>query len=76
MNIESQARQQMSEVRPAVVDVEKRLATHNEMEGNQVYHLTNTILTPSEQLEFASHINAELENRPPRFSAEAWDNRL
>lgn len=66
----------LAAVRATVVGVEKRLATHNEIEENQVYHLATTILTPPEQLELASHINAELENRPPRFSAEAWANCL
>lgn len=64
----------LAAVRHTVIEVEKRLAIHNELEENQVYHLTNTTLTPPEQLELASLINAELENRPPRFSAEAWAN--
>lgn len=52
--------------------VEKRLAAHNELEENKIYHLAGTILTEPEQLELASRINAELENRPQRFSLEAW----
>jgi hemerythrin superfamily protein len=57
-----------------VREVEKRLATHNEIEENQIYRWSSTILTEPEQLELLARINAELENRPPRFSEEAWAN--
>ena len=59
-----------------VREIEKRLATHNEIEENQIYHWASTILTEPEQTDLAARINAELENRPPRFSEEAWANRL
>lgn len=59
-----------------VREIEKRLATHNEIEENQIYHWASTILTEPEQTDLAARINAELENRPPRFSVEAWANRL
>ena len=57
-----------------VREVEKRLVTHNEIEENQIYHWASTILTKPEQTDLATRINAELENRPPRFSAETWAN--
>ena len=60
----------------AVREIERRLATHNELEEKQIYLWSSTILTEPEQLELRARINAELENRPPRFSAEAWANRL
>ena len=60
----------------AVRAVEKRLATHNEIEENQIYRWASTILTQPEQLELLAQINAELENRPPRFSKEAWQTVL
>jgi hypothetical protein len=63
-------------VRAAVREIEKRLAHHNEIEENQAYHWAGTILTESEQLDLTARINAELENRPPRFSEEAWANLL
>ena len=59
-----------------VREIEKRLATHNEIEENQIYRWASTILTEPEQTDLAARINAELENRPPRFSEEAWANRL
>ena len=61
-----------SAVVETVRQVEKRLALHNEAEENQIYRWTTEILTEAEQLELATRINAELEKRPPRFSAEAW----
>ena len=61
-------------VRDAVRDVEKRLITHNEIEEDQIYAQASIILTEPEQSELLARINAELENRPPRFSEEAWAN--
>jgi hemerythrin-like domain-containing protein len=55
-------------------DVESRLATHNKIEEDQIYAQASIILTETEQLELLAQINAELENRPPRFSEEAWAN--
>ena len=60
----------------AVREIEKRLATHNEIEENQIYRWSSTMLTEPEQSELLARINAELENRPPRFSEEAWANCL
>jgi iron-sulfur cluster repair protein YtfE (RIC family) len=62
-------------VADTVREIEKRLATHNEIEENQIYHLAGTILSEPAQMELSTRINAELENRPPRFSAEAWVNK-
>jgi hypothetical protein len=56
--------------------VEQRLATHNEIEESQIYRWSSIMLTEQEQLELLTRINAELENRPPRFPAEAWANWL
>jgi len=59
----------------AVRAIEKRLELHNEIEENQIYRWSTTILTEPEQNQLARQINAELENHPPRFSAEAWANQ-
>ena len=59
-----------------VLEVEKRLANHNRIEEDQIYQWASTILTEREQLDLTTRINAELENRPSRFSAEAWANGL
>ena len=57
-------------------EVAERLATHNEVEEDQIYRWSGTTLSETEQLELLAHINAEFENRPPRFSKEAWANCL
>ncbi|HET9714195.1 MAG TPA: hemerythrin domain-containing protein [Pyrinomonadaceae bacterium] len=62
-------------VADAVREIEKRLASHNEIEENRIYHLASTILSEPAQMELSTRINAELENRPPRFSAEAWADK-
>lgn len=66
----------LAAVTGTVREIEKRLATHNEIEENQIYRWSSSILTEPEQLDLLARIDAELENRPPRFSAEAWANRL
>ena len=63
-----------SSVAEIVVSVKTRLEDHNEIEENQVYRWSDTILTKPEQIDLASRINAELEHRPSRFSVEAWAN--
>jgi len=64
----------LTDVADAVREIERRLATHNDIEESEIYRWSSTILTEHEQLELAARINAELENRPPRFSAEDWAN--
>lgn len=66
----------LAAVTDTVREIEKRLATHNEIEETQIYRWSSTILTEPEQLELLAKINGELENRPPRFSEEAWANTL
>jgi len=63
-------------VHNTVREVEKRLATHNDIEEDQIYRWASTILTEPDQFELLARINAELENRPPRFSEKAWANCL
>jgi hypothetical protein len=66
----------LTAVRDSVLEIENRLVNHNEIEENQVYRWASTILTEPEQIDLARRINAELENRPPRFPVEAWANAL
>ena len=63
-------------VRDAVLEIEKRLVIHNELEENKIYRWATTILDEQEQTDLANRIHAELANRPPRFSLNAWSNRL
>ena len=61
-----------SSVLEVVSEVEKRLENHNDIEENQIYRWAGNILTEPEQTDLATRINAELQNRPSRFSVEAW----
>jgi hemerythrin superfamily protein len=58
-----------------VREIEKRLTIHNKLEEDQIYRWAKTILTEPEQLDLATHIQHELENRPLRFSEQAWVNQ-
>jgi Hemerythrin HHE cation binding domain len=64
----------LTSVLDVVLEVEKRLATHNELEENKIYRWASTILTEAEQIDLVTRINAELQNRPSRFTVEAWAN--
>ena len=75
-NIQAGDEANFDAVHNTVREVEERLAIHNEIEENQIYRWSSTILTEPEQLELLARMNAELENRPPRFSAKAWANCL
>lgn len=61
-------------VRDSVLEIAKRLFIHNELEENQIYRWVN-ILNEQEQADLATRIDAELRNRPPRFSPDTWSNR-
>jgi hemerythrin-like domain-containing protein len=74
--LSSEDESRLSSVLDVVLAVEKRLADHNDIEEKQVYHWAATVLTEMEQIDLAARVNAELENRPSRFSVEAWANRL
>ena len=65
----------LNSILDVILEVEKRLANHNEIEENQIYRWAGNILTEPEQTDLATRINAELQNRPSRFSVEAWANR-
>ena len=73
--LSSEDESRLSSVLDVVLAVEKRLADHNDIEEQEVYHWAATVLTETEQIDLAARVNAELENRPSRFSVEAWANR-
>lgn len=62
----------MRVVREAVFEIEKRLVIHNELEESQIYRWAETVLSEQEQAALATQINAELADRPPRFSPGVW----
>ncbi len=63
-------------VQKSVFEVAKRLAIHNTIEENQIYLWASSLLTETDQTDLARKINFELQNRPSRFSLEAWGNEL
>jgi hemerythrin superfamily protein len=65
----------LTAVENTVREIEKRLVTHNEVEEKKIYRWASTLLIESEQSELIKRINAELENRPPRFPVEVWANQ-
>jgi hemerythrin superfamily protein len=65
----------ISTVRDAVLEIEKRLVIHNELEENKIYRWATTILNEQEQADLATRINAELANPPPRFSPDTWSDQ-
>jgi hemerythrin superfamily protein len=65
----------MRTVRDTVLEIEKRLVIHNELEENQIYRWVKTILNEYEQADLATRIKAELGYRPPRFPLDAWSNQ-
>jgi len=59
-------------VTDTILEIEQKLALHNQLEERHVYALAGTVLNADEQAELANAINRELENRPPRFAASIW----
>ena len=59
-------------IRNIVRAVETRLKTHNEIEETLIYPLTMGVLSEHEQVNLAGRIQAELMNRPKRFTALSW----
>jgi len=55
-----------------ILEIEKRLVLHNELEENKIYRWVKTILNEQEQADLATRINAELANPPARFSPDTW----
>ena len=64
----------LKQVQKVVLEIEKRLINHNELEENKVYQWARNVLSEQQQTELTKKIEHELANRPPRFSAEAWQH--
>jgi hemerythrin superfamily protein len=62
----------LDQVSTIVKAVEERLASHNELEENEIYRWIRQILTEDEQAQLAREIDQELKKRPPRFAASTW----
>lgn len=58
---------QFREVRRSVVEIQTRLAKHNELEEHQVYKWVNVLLDETKRSALVARIRRELGNTPPRF---------
>ena len=64
----------LDEIAEKVDQVARRLVRHNEMEEDQIYRWASTVLSNDEQVKLWQQISRELQNRPPRFTVDAWPN--
>lgn len=65
-------KEELNNVTNIVLEVEKRLLKHNEVEESQIYHWATTLLNSEEQAKLANRITTELRNHPPRFTLSTW----
>ena len=64
--------QGLSGVRNMILEIEQRLARHNQIEERNIYPLLTTLFSPEEIEDLSQRIGCELEKRPSRFTAENW----
>jgi hypothetical protein len=57
-----------------VREIERRLASHNQLEEQQIYQWVDVVLSEQGQAQLQTRIARELANKPPRFSAETWQH--
>ena len=62
----------VNNVKKIVLEVERRLVRHNELEENQIYHWATILLNSKEQQKLQERITKELQNRPARFTLSNW----
>jgi hemerythrin superfamily protein len=62
--------EQIAAVRTSVAAVEARLADHNRFEEESIYRWTRNLLSEGEQAKLGQSVEQELNNMPPRFSAQ------
>ena len=67
--------ERLNNVKRIVLEVERRLIKHNELEENHIYHWAATLLNSHEQANLAKLVTAELEKRPSRFNLSTWLNK-
>ena len=66
--------ERLNNVKRIVLEVERRLVKHNELEENHMYRWATTLLNSQEQAKLAKLVAAELEKRPSRFTLGTWLN--
>jgi len=64
----------LNRVQNIVREIERRLASHNQLEEQQIYQWVDVVLSEQGQAQLQTRIARELANKPPRFSAETWQH--
>lgn len=64
----------LTSIEQTILQIEQRLVKHNEVEESQVYRWATTLLSPDEQAVLIERITRELQNRPSRFTGNAWSD--
>lgn len=62
---------QLREVRRSVVEIQTRLAKHNQLEENHVYKWVNVLLDQAQRSVLVARIRREIKNTPPRFRSHS-----
>lgn len=62
----------LNNVKNVVLEVERRLVKHNEVEESQIYRWATTLVNSEEQVKLAKQITTELRKHPPRFTLSTW----
>lgn len=64
----------MNNIKKIVHEVGRRLIRHNELEETQIYGWATVLLNSEEQQKLQEGITKELQNRPARFTLNAWSD--
>src|SRR5687767_5146500 len=64
----------LADVRNTLLQVEQRLARHNEVEENQIYRWVTMLLNSVEQEKLVERITRELRKHPQRFTEATWSH--
>ena len=64
--------ERLKTIRETIIEVEKRLLVHNEIEERQVYNWSTALFDQQEQIELLTVINKELAHYPSRFTFDTW----
>lgn len=59
---------QFRKVRRSVIEIQTRLAKHNQLEENHIYKWVNVLLGEAEQSVLVARLKREIENIPARFT--------
>jgi hypothetical protein len=64
----------MNNVKKILLEVQRRLVNHHELEENQIYRWATLLLNSEEQQKLREQITKELQNRPARFTLSTWSD--